>query len=66
MMKIKQKLICVTSNYYEKLIVKIEDYINDFEDLYEIQQIDYFSMNEEDKGECCAIILFKPKRIYVG
>lgn len=60
-MKLKQRMELVQKDYYDDLLRGIQDVINDLEDLYEIQQINYFSMSETEYGQCSAFILFKPK-----
>lgn len=58
--KYKQKMILAQADYYDELNAKINDEIQNFKPLYEIQQIDYFSMKETDLGSCIAFILFRP------
>ncbi len=57
----KQKMILVQANDYEELAIGIGHWIKTLENSMEIQQIDYFGMEEDQDCACSAFVLFKPK-----
>jgi len=60
-MTLNQRLEVVKSDYYDDLAIEIKNWIDTLEDSYEIQQIDYFNMDEKDGATCVAFILFRKK-----
>ncbi len=56
----KQKMILVQADYYDELCAKIGDEIQNFKPLYEIQDIQFFGMEENKLSTCSAFILFRP------
>lgn len=56
----KQKIVRVNKYYFEDLITDIQKVINENERTMEVQQINYFNV-ENNIGDCSAMILFKEK-----
>ena len=55
----KQKVAFVQASSYEDLRIEIENTIENYhEQLYEVQQIDYFGMDSQNHWNCSAFILF--------
>ncbi len=63
-MKPKQRVELVCEFYYEDLVEKVQNKIDQFSDFYTVQKIDYFNMhhsnNMDDNSQ--AIILFKLRK----
>ncbi len=60
-MKIAQRMILVSKDDYSELAAEIQNWIDNLESLYTVQQIDYFSMSDNEIGSPTAFILFKPR-----
>ncbi len=56
-----QKIIMVQEKYYHELEAAIQREINKHKSVMEIQQINYFSMDDPSSDLFTAFILFKSK-----
>ncbi len=56
----KQLLVHIQEPSYHDLCNAIQDEIDNNDDLFQVQQINYFNM-EDELSSCDAFILFKPK-----
>lgn len=58
-MKTKQIVKYVSGNYFDELLGKINDQLNDYDDIAICKKIDYFNMEEEKGGIPSAFLFFE-------